>query len=134
MHVLTRVHVAIYRLTGGRLGGKLKGVEVLLLDHVGRKSGKRYSTPLLYMRDGENVVIVASKGGNPRHPAWWLNIRDAGRAEIEIGRKKTPVTVTQATAEEKEQLWPKLVAIWPDYQTYQDSTEREIPVAILTPA
>ncbi len=135
VNAFTAAHVATYRLTGGRfLLGPFGASRTVLVDHVGRKSGKRRTTPLLYLADGDDVVIVASKGGSHKHPAWWLNLREMDETDIQIGGERRRVTVRQASPEEKQRLWPRLVAIWSDYERYQQRTEREIPLAILTPA
>ncbi len=136
VNVATAAHVAVYRATGGRLPpGRLGGSgTIVLVDHVGRKSGKRRTTPLLYLADGNDVVIVASKGGSHKHPAWWLNLREMDETEIQVGSERRRVTVRQANPEEKARLWPRLVEVWPDYERYQRRTEREIPLAILSPA
>lgn len=135
VNVATAAHVAAYRATGGRfLVGPLGGSRTVLVDHVGRKSGKRRTTPLLYLADGDDVVIVASKGGSHKHPAWWLNLREMDQTEIQVGPERRRVTVRQATPQEKARLWPKLVELWSDYDRYQQRTEREIPLAILSPA
>ncbi len=131
---ISGAHVRIYRLSRGKLGGRVsRKAHVLLLNHVGRKSGKARTTPLIYLRDGNDIILVASKGGFSKDPAWWLNIRDAGEATVEVGSKKIPVAVRQATAEEKARIWPQLVEIWSDYAKYQETTDREIPLAVLTP-
>jgi deazaflavin-dependent oxidoreductase (nitroreductase family) len=126
------IHAALYRLTGGRLGGRMKQAPVLLLTVEGRKSGKRRTTPLLYSRDGDNVVVIASKGGDPKHPAWYLNLRDA-EAEILIGRERRRVRARDAEGEERERLWRQMVELWPDYAEYQKKTTRQIPVVVLEP-
>jgi F420H(2)-dependent quinone reductase len=126
------IHAALYRLTGGRLGGRMKQAPVLLLTAEGRKSGKRRTTPLLYGRDGDNVVVIASKGGDPKHPAWYLNLRDA-EAEILIGRERRRVRARDAEGEERERLWRQMVEVWPDYAEYQKKTTRQIPVVVLEP-
>ena len=131
----TKLHVAAYRLGGGRvLPWVLGGSRTVLVDHVGRRSGKARTTPLLYLADGDDVVIVASKGGSHRHPAWWLNLREMGETTIQLGPSKRRVKVREATPAERERLWPRVVEIWPDYAEYQRRTEREIPLAILSPA
>lgn len=130
----TDLHVALYRRTGGRLGGKLAGAPVLLLDHVGRKSGKHRTTPLLYLADGADLVIVASRGGSDATPAWWLNLRDGPETTVRVGSADRRVRARQATAAEKQDFWPRLVAMYPDYATYQQRTEREIAVVVLEPA
>jgi F420H(2)-dependent quinone reductase len=133
-NLLTRGHTFFYRFSGGRLGGKVRGVPIVLLDHVGRKSGQRRTTPLMYMDDGDDLVIVASRGGSPKHPAWWLNLRDNPRTTVQVGGEKREVTARQAGPEEKARLWPGLVELYPDYEAYQRKTDRDIPVIILSPA
>lgn len=127
-------HVHAYRLTGGRIGRRVRGVDVLLLDHVGRRSGQRRTNPLLFIEDGDDLVIVASKGGSPKHPAWWLNLRDSPRTTVQVGGERREIVARQADAEERARLWPRLVEVWPDYEDYQRRTNREIPVVILSPA
>src|SRR3989442_13301704 len=106
----TRGHVLAYRLTRGLVGHHIPGVpQVLLLDHVGAKSGKKRTTPLSYLDDGDDVVLVASKGGHPKHPAWFHNLRANPDTTIQVGSRRTPVTARVATAEERERLWPKVV-------------------------
>ena len=127
------LHVATYRLTGGRIGSSFRGVRTLLLDHVGRKTGAKRTSPLLYIEDGDDLVIVASKGGSRRHPAWWLNLRDSPRTTVQVGGDRREVIARQANADERARLWPRLVEVWPDYERYQRRTERRIPVAVLEP-
>jgi deazaflavin-dependent oxidoreductase (nitroreductase family) len=129
----TRLNVLLYRLSGGRLGGRMKGLEVLLLEHVGRRSGRRRTTPLLYLPDGEDLVIVASRGGSDVTPAWWLNLQASPRAAVEIRGRRREVLARPATPEETARLWPSLVDGYPDYAVYQQRTTREIPVIMLTP-
>src|SRR5579863_4231121 len=126
----SNAHAFIYRLFGGRLGGQFRKSPVLLLTTVGRKSGQERTLPLLYLKDGENLILVASNGGAQTHPAWWLNLQAQPEAEVQIGRQKFRVTAAQATPEEKKRLWPLVVAMYPDYANYQKRTEREIPVVI----
>ena len=126
----------IFRVTGGNRKFRLLGrgkAEGLLLTTIGRKSGQPRTTPLLYLQDGDNVVLAASKGGMPHHPLWYLNLQANPNVEVEIGSKKTPMAARQASAEEKERLWPRLVEIYPPYAGYQARTDRDIPVIILTP-
>jgi deazaflavin-dependent oxidoreductase (nitroreductase family) len=129
----TKLHTYIYRATGGRLGDRVVGAPVLLLTATGRKTGRRHTTPLLYLEDGENFVVVASNGGAPRHPAWWLNLRADPEANVEIGGRELRVRAQKASPEEKERLWPRLVAMYGSYENYQCRTDREIPVVILRP-
>jgi F420H(2)-dependent quinone reductase len=131
---LTEAHTRLYRLSGGRVGGRVRGVDILLLDHLGRKSGKRRTSPLLYITDGENLVIVASKGGSRGHPLWWLNLRSAPETTVQVGGVRSRVRAREASDAERGRLWPRLVEVWSDYARYQRRTERRIPVVILEPA
>jgi deazaflavin-dependent oxidoreductase (nitroreductase family) len=129
----TGVNNALYRLSGGRSMGSYDGNPVLLLHHVGRRSGEERVTPLIYVEDGEDIVIVASMGGTPKHPAWFLNLRDRPTTEIEIRGQRRPVAAHVADAEERARLWPLVVEHYPGFATYQGRTEREIPVVVLVP-
>ena len=111
----------------------VRKAEALLLTTIGRKSGQPRTTPLLYLKDGDNVLLAASKGGMPHHPLWYLNLQANPKVEVEIGSKKIPMVARQASAEEKGRLWPRLVALYPAYAAYQTRTDRDIPVLILTP-
>ena len=106
---------------------------MLLLNTIGRKTGQPRTTPLLYLQDEDDLVIVASYGGAPSHPVWWLNLQAKPEAEVEVGRKKLRVVARQADAAERERLWPLLVAMFGEYAEYQKKTIREIPVVILHP-
>jgi len=134
LNKVTGLHTNVYRLTRGKIGGRMVGAPVLLLDHVGRKSGQHRTTPLLYLEDGENLVIVASRGGSQAPPAWWLNIEAAPETMVQVGRERRRVAARTASPEEKKVLWPRLVDLYRDYATYQQRTERDIPVVILSPA
>jgi F420H(2)-dependent quinone reductase len=123
----------LYRWTGGRLGGKVKGAPVLLLDHVGRKTGRSRTAPVIYLKDGDDLVIVASRSGSDAMPAWFLNLKANPGTTVQVGRERRAVRAREATAEEKERLWPRLVEMFPDYDVYRRRTEREIPVVILSP-
>jgi deazaflavin-dependent oxidoreductase (nitroreductase family) len=131
---LTSANVMLYRRSGGRLGNTVKGAPVLLLDHVGRKSGRTRTAPLLYMHDGDDLVIVASRGGSDAMPAWWLNLQANPTTTVQIGTERRRVVAREASAEEKAERWPRLVEMYGDYEVYQRRTEREIPVVILSPA
>ncbi len=134
MNLATRVNVAIYRMSGGRLGGRVGRAPILLLHHVGRRSGKARVTPLLYLDDADGLVIVASKGGTDRHPDWFHNLMANPATTVEVGRERRRVTARQATAEERERLWRRLVEIYPSYATYQSHTDRLIPIVLLEAA
>jgi deazaflavin-dependent oxidoreductase (nitroreductase family) len=128
------LNVRLYRWTGGRLGGKVKGAPVLLLDCTGRKTRRVRTTPVLYLEDGRDLVVVASRGGSDATPAWFLNLKAHPSTEVQVGSERRAVLAREATAEEKERLWPRLVEMFPDYAVYQERTERQIPVVILGPA
>ena len=132
--LVSRVNVAVYRLSGGRLGGRFGRAPILLLQHVGRRSGKARVTPLLYLADGDRLVIVASKGGTDRHPAWFHNLMANPATTVEVGRERRRVRARPATSEERERLWRRLVEMYPSYATYQSHTDRVIPVVVLEPA
>lgn len=132
--LITHVHRFLYRATGGRIGARLANVDVLLLETVGRKTGQVRTTPLLYVRDGQRWVVVASNAGDARQPAWWLNLQSRPEARIQVRDEHHPVRARSATAEESEQLWPKLVAAYKYYDDYKERTSREIPIVVLEPA
>src|ERR1700683_1838632 len=119
---LTKAQVAVYRRTGGRFANKVKGAPVLLLDHVGRKSGQARTTPVLYMADGAELVSVASRGVSDATPAWWLNLKASPDTTVTVGRERRRVHAHEASAEERARLWPKLVAIFPDFDVYKQRT------------
>ena len=127
------IHEFWYRMTGGLIGGRVGGRPFLLLTTTGRKSGRPRTTPLLYLRDGEDLVVVASFGGNDRHPAWWLNLERNPEAEVQVGNEKKRVRAEKAKAEERSRLWPLLVDLYANYDQYQKGTRREIPVVVLRP-
>jgi deazaflavin-dependent oxidoreductase (nitroreductase family) len=129
----TSAHVALYRLTGGAIGGRAQHMSVLLLTSTGRKSGKQYTTPLVYFADGDDVVVVASNGGQGKLPNWWLNIRQSKQASMEIGRKRFQASVQEAKAEERQRLWAQVVAYGAGHETYQERTPYPIPLIIFHP-
>jgi deazaflavin-dependent oxidoreductase (nitroreductase family) len=128
-----KLHAAVYRATGGRIGSRMMNSPVLLLLTTGRKTGKERTTPLLYFKDGGNYAIVASNGGAPKSPTWWLNLETNPEAVVEVGSKKLRVRAEEVEGEEKRRLWRRLVAMYPSYEDYQRRTDREIPVAVLKP-
>jgi deazaflavin-dependent oxidoreductase (nitroreductase family) len=131
---LMDAHTLMYRLTGGRIGHRIPGLApMLLLDHVGAKSGTPRTTPLLYVEDPPNAVIVASKGGFPKHPAWFHNLRANPDTTIQIGPERRRVRARVAAPHERERLWPMAVAAYSGYTDYQERTDREIPLVILEP-
>ncbi len=107
---------------------------MLLLDHVGARSGTRRTCPLLYLEDGGNLVVIASKGGYPQNPAWYHNLMANSDTEVQVGDERRAVHARLATAEERERLWPEAVKIWSDYDRYQSRSKgREIPMVVLEP-
>ena len=130
--VMGALHNTLYRLSGGKLGGTTRGVATLLLTVRGRKTGKKRTVPLLYGRDGDRYVVIASKGGDPKHPAWYLNLR-GGEADLQVGSEHVHVRVRDAEGEERERLWATMVGLYPPYAEYQRKTTRLIPVVILEP-
>lgn len=132
--VWSRLNTWVYRVSGGRIGGRFPGgAPVLLLTTIGRKSGRPQTAPLLYLADGDTYVVVASKGGMSHHPLWFKNLEANPRVEIEVGSRKIPATARRATAAQKAALWPGLVTMYPSYADYQARTTRDIPVVIITP-
>jgi F420H(2)-dependent quinone reductase len=128
------VHAGVYRATGGKLFGRMGKSPILLLNTVGRKTGRKRTSPLLYVMDGEDFVIIASKGGAPTHPAWYLNLKANPDATVEVGDRKVRVRAEEVDSEEKVRLWQKMVEMYPTYDDYQRKTKREIPLLILRPA
>jgi deazaflavin-dependent oxidoreductase (nitroreductase family) len=130
--VMSASHQFWYRRTGGRVGGRINGMDVLLLTTHGRKSGKSRTTPLQYVSDGDAYVVVASNGGSDRHPGWWLNLKADPDATVQVKSARRAVRAREASPDEKARLWPRLTALYAGYGDYQQATSREIPVVILT--
>ncbi len=133
MHTIGVVHRGLYRLTNGAVGAKLGGRPMVLLTTTGRKSGKQRTIPLQYMKDGENIIVVASNGGNVNQPAWWHNIKANADVTVQVAKKTMRARAETANDEERARLWPILVEYYPGYQGYEDETERTVPVVILRP-
>ena len=128
-------HTFIYRASGGLIGHRVPGAPpTLLLEHVGAKSGEKRVSPLTYtVGDGDDLVLVASKGGYPKNPAWFHNLKAHPDTTVQVGRDKRPVHARVATPEERERLWPRVVDNHSGYAEYQKRTDREIPLVILEP-
>jgi F420H(2)-dependent quinone reductase len=134
MRGLMGCHARVYRATGGVVGHRIPGAPpILLLDTAGAKSGTRRTTPLAYVEDGRDVVIIASKGGHPKNPAWFHNLRAHPDTTVQIGRERRAVHARVASPEERARLWPMAVATYSGYRGYQERTQREIPLVILEP-
>ena len=130
----TKVHEAVFTLSSGRIAGKAGGMPVVMLTTTGRKSGAKRRTMLTSpLQDGDKVVLIASYGGDDRHPAWYLNLRDNPEVEATMGGSTKPMRARTATAGEKAELWPKITAKYKGYAGYQTKTDRDIPVVILEP-
>jgi F420H(2)-dependent quinone reductase len=130
---LVRTNAALFRFTGGRLGGQLGAQSILLLHTVGRKTGKAYATPLSYYRDGGRYVVVASNWGQDVHPSWYRNLMASPRATIQTKSGALSVEARQAEGEEYTRLWNLVTRQNPQYLRYQQGIQRQIPIVILTP-
>ena len=129
-----RAHVALFRLSRGRIGGRIRGLPVALLTVPGRRSGVRRTVPLCAFEEGQGVVVVASNGGATRHPAWFHNVMAAGRATVEMaGRPPRELTARLVEGDERARLWARVVVEAPFYAAYQEKTERAIPLVLLAP-
>jgi deazaflavin-dependent oxidoreductase (nitroreductase family) len=126
-------HVRQYEATNGQTGYEWNNTKILILRTTGRSSGELRKAPLIFGRDGANYLVVASKGGAPDHPGWYKNLSAHPDIEIQVKGDVIPVRARTASAEEKQRLWPTMVKEWPDYENYQKSTPRDIPVVILSP-
>ena len=130
---VTALHTQVYRRTGGRVGAKIGPTNMGLLTTTGRRSGQPRTTPLNCTPDGDRYLLVASYGGDDRDPQWFKNLQANPEATIQVGPDTVRVRATVATPEEKDALWPKVVAAYKGYDGYQRKTSRDIPVVILTP-
>jgi deazaflavin-dependent oxidoreductase (nitroreductase family) len=132
--LLGEAHIRRYQETGGEVGYRWNGAPTLLLYGTGRKTGQSRTHALIFARDGDDYLIVASMGGAPRHPQWYLNLAAIPEAEIQVRAERLPVTArTAAAGGERERLWKIVTGVWPNYDVYQTRTEREIPVLVLSP-
>jgi deazaflavin-dependent oxidoreductase (nitroreductase family) len=133
----TKIHVAIYRRTHGKMGGSLPGwpqSRIALLDHTGAKTGTKRTSPLMYHEHGDAIVVAGTKAGQPSHPAWFHNLMANPDTAIQIGSEVREVHARLANDEERDQLWRKMVAVYPGYDFYErNAKERKIPVVILDP-
>lgn len=138
---MSRAQVWVFKRTNGRIGSKWrvgagfrKPVPTLLLEHRGRKSGALFTTPLLYLEDGPDLVIVASQGGLPRNPQWYANLLANPETVVHLRKERgRPVRAREAVGDERERLWPRLVELYADFAKYANWTERTIPVVVLEP-
>ncbi len=133
MKRIARIHTWLYRATGGWVGGRADGMEVLLLSVRGRRSGRILTRPLPFFRDGDRLLVVGSFGGAPRDPAWCLNLDRHPEALVQVHRARIPVRARRAAGAERERLWRRITQQEPRFQAYQSRTTREIPVVVLEP-
>jgi deazaflavin-dependent oxidoreductase (nitroreductase family) len=134
-HPYGQEHVRRYRESGGVVGHIWKeGSTVLLLTTTGRKTGNLTTTPLIYARDGDNYVVVASQGGAPKHPGWYRNLVKTPEVEVQVEDETFFARARTAEGEERARLWTKANEVWPHYEQYQTRTDRVIPVVVLEPA
>jgi deazaflavin-dependent oxidoreductase (nitroreductase family) len=136
LRAMNAFHRGVLKISGGRLGWRAAGMPVLELTTTGRESGRPRSVMLTSpLQQGDVIVIVASRGGDDHHPAWFLNLRDQSAVEVAFaGKPKRPMRARVATAEERAALWPKVTAVYKGYDSYQVRTDREIPLVLLEPA
>jgi deazaflavin-dependent oxidoreductase (nitroreductase family) len=128
-----KLNTPLYRLSGGRIGGKVGRAPVLLLTTTGRKSGQQRTAPVVYLADGENVVVINTNAGNAKVPAWSLNLKAKPEGEVELGRKRYPVRARIAAGEERADLWRKHNEQYAGFDDYQDKLDREASVIVLEP-
>lgn len=134
LKLMGKLNVPVYRLTGGRIGGRVGTAPVLLLTSIGRKSGEPRTAPVLYMPDGDRFIVIGTNAGNPRPPAWSLNLVANPEAEVQVGRRRIPVTARVAEGNERETLWRRMNDEWYEgFDTYAAKLTREIRVFILEP-
>ena len=124
-------HVRRYRETNGEVGYIWNGVPILLLTTTGRRTGDPSTTPLIFGRDGDRYVVVASKGGAPEHPGWYRNLVKHPEVELQVKDEQFPARARTASGDERDRLWATMAEIWPAYDDYVHKTEREIPVVVL---
>jgi deazaflavin-dependent oxidoreductase (nitroreductase family) len=127
------LHVRLYRLSFGLLGGRLDGLNMLLLTTTGKKTGKERTVPLPFFRDGDRYVLIASFGGNAKNPAWFANLLANPRVQIQIGARRMQAQAVVLEGAERARVWGKVSYDFPRYLTYQAKTDREIPVVLLQP-
>ena len=133
LKITTPLVAFLYKLTGGMMSGRMRGMRLLLLTATGRKSGKSRTVPLMGMEDGPDYVVIASNGGQDRHPAWFLNLSGNPSVFMRVGRKRQAAVAEELAGEEREKFWKQLVAKAPNYQSYQSRTKRQIPMVRLRP-
>ncbi len=134
MKLFLAIHIGVYRLSGGKVGGEIRGVKVLLLTTIGRKSGKTRTVPLGFFERQGGYLIVGSNNGQPTHPSWYHNIESKPEIAVKVSRKIIPVTAEVLTGEARTQAWQQVTAAAPGYANYEKKTKREIPLVLLRPS
>ena len=129
---LSSFHTLLYHTTGGRVGHRLVNNDMLLLATTGRVTGKTHTVPLLYLTDGDRLVVIASYGGRPDHPQWYKNLLATPQASVQINTERRDVTATTMNETDRAVWWPKVVAAYSDYAEYQSKTDRQIPLVFLS--
>jgi deazaflavin-dependent oxidoreductase (nitroreductase family) len=130
---LSKLHTSLYRATGGRVGKRLVDNDMLLLTTTGRVSGQRHTVPLLYLKDGRDLIVIASWGGRDDHPEWYLNLLADPSLEIELPGRRTAVVAETVAGDERASWWDQAVAAYDGYAEYQSRTQRQIPIVRLRP-
>ena len=135
IHIMSKLHLFVYRLSGGLLTSRmtLRGGGMLLLTTIGSKSGKERTVPLLYIKDANDIAIIASYGGLDQYPGWWWNLKANPEAQVQIREKTIKVRAEQADAATRSRLWPVFNKVFAGYKEYQSRTDREIPIVLLHP-
>jgi deazaflavin-dependent oxidoreductase (nitroreductase family) len=130
---MARGNTLVYKLSGGKIGGTLGRAPVALLTTIGRKTGEPRVSPLIYLRDGDRIILVASRGGSDKHPMWYLNLRVNPTVQVQIKGQVLALTARVATEDEREQYWPQLTAMYPNFDHYRSWTDRIIPIVVCEP-
>jgi F420H(2)-dependent quinone reductase len=131
---MSRINTFLYRRSGGEgLGGTVQNIPVALLTTTGRKTSEPRVSPLYFLRDGDRVIVAASKGGNPKNPMWYLNLKANPKVHVQIKKEVLDLTARDATDDERAKYWPRLVDMYPTYEDYQSWTDRTIPIVICDP-
>ena len=133
MKVVGTIHRGLYRASGGKLGNTFFGTPILLLTTAGRRTGRPRTWPLTYLREGDCLIVIASNGGQPNHPAWYLNLRANPQVSVQLGEQTQTMIARTAEGEERARLWSRVVEEYPAYAGYQRKTDRQIPVVVLQP-
>lgn len=131
---LSRLHARLYRASGGRFIKRWFGVPVVVIETVGRRSGKPRYTPVIYVEHGDDLLVMAANGGSDRTPAWWLNLRAAGRGTVTLHGRSWPVVAREVEGEERAELWRVFSRVYPPVEEYLTFTDRKLPLVVLSPA